>query len=393
MHIIATIRQPSHQLGGIEKTLLDSLRGLYDRGHPVTLIYCHEGDQLEAYQEFCEQTIQVRSFRVNSRFLLDVLKIPIKSDSIIYCNEYADLFFCSVLSALRRKPLVAHQHLPASTEHTPLSIWKQRVTLAQVDRHIAVSQAVKQDWITVLGIQQNLMDVIHNGIDITMFNPISDRTALVEQLGISEDKKTISYVGRLEAYKGLDCLIKSFHLLLQSGVPARLLIVGKSIVSGAQYEQHLRDLVSQLGMVEQVTFLGHSPNPQSIYCMSDVVVVPSLWLEAFGRVVVEAMACGTPVIASRVGGIPEILSDRFQDCLVEPGDESSLLQALKQVIDWKDNYPELGQHCREHAVQKFNLDQMINGIETVLLDTLATRKKQLFSTAIFASLSPNSGRN
>lgn len=379
MHIIATVRQPSNQLGGIEKTLLDTLRGLHDRGHPVTLIYCREGDQLEAYQTFCEQTIQVHSFRVNSKFLLDALKIPAPPDSIIYCNEYADLFFSFTVAALRQRPLVAHHHLPASTEHTPLSIWKQTVTLAHVDRHIAVSDAVKQDWISVLGINKNLIDIVYNGVDPNLFNPISDPTALIQQLSISKNIKLISYVGRLEEYKGLDCLIKGFHLLLQSGVPAKLLIVGKSTVSGAHYEQHLRDLVYQLGIVEQVTFLGHSLNPQSIYCISDVVVVPSLWLEAFGRVVIEAMACGIPVIASRVGGIPEILTGRFQNYLFEPGNESSLFQTLNQVIDWQDNDPELGNECREHAMQKFNLEQMVNGVEAVLLKTLTARKTQSIS--------------
>jgi glycosyltransferase involved in cell wall biosynthesis len=152
--------------------------------------------------------------------------------------------------------------------------------------------------------------------------------------------------------------------------------VGKSLVSGEQYEQHLKNLVNELGIGEQVSFLGHLLNPQPIYCISDVVVVPSLWLEAFGRVVAEAMACGTPVIASRVGGIPEILTDRFQDYLVEPGDEADLFHALKQTIGWKDNHPELGQQCREHILQKFNLEQMNNEIETVLLKTLAARKKQ-----------------
>lgn len=379
MHIIATVRQPSNQLGGIEKTLLDALQGLHDRGHAVTLVYCREGDQLQTYQKFCEQTISVHSFRVNSKFLLDALKIPVKPDSVVYCNEYADLFFSFAVAALRQRPLVAHHHLPASTEHNQLTIWKQTMTLAHVDRHIAVSNAVKQDWNKVLGINKNLIDIVYNGVDPSFFNPISDTTALTQQLSISKNIKLISYVGRLEEYKGLDCLIKGFYLLLQSGVPARLLIAGKSTVSGAQYEQHLRNLVSQLGLADQVTFLGHSLNPQSIYCISNVVVVPSLWLEAFGRVVIEAMACGTPVIASRVGGIPEILTGRFQDYLFEPGNESSLFQTLNQVIDWQDNHPELGNECREHAMQKFNLEQMINGIETVLLKTLTARKKQSIS--------------
>lgn len=377
MHIIAPVRQPSNQLGGIEKTLLDTLRGLHDRGHTVTLIYCREGDQLEAYEEFCEQTIQVHSFRVNSRFLLDALKIPVKPDSVVYCNEYADLFFSFVLSALRQKPLVAHHHLPASIEHNPLSRWKQAITLAHIDRHIAVSNAVKQDWIKQLGIQANLIDIIYNGIDINFFIPVSDAELPTESLGVPKNTKVISYVGRLEEYKGLDYLIKGFHLLLQTGVQAKLLIVGKSIVSGEQFEQHLRDLVNQLGIAEQVIFLGHSLNPRFIYWVSDLVVVPSLWLEAFGRVVVETMACGTPVIASRVGGIPEILTGCFQNHLVEPGNELSLCHALKQAIDWKDNNPDLGNQCREHIVQTFNLEQMLNGIETVLLETLAARKKQL----------------
>ena len=376
MHIIATVRQPSNKLGGIEKGLLDTLQGLHHRGHTITLVYCRTGDQLESYRKFCEQTVQVNSFRVNPRFLPDVLKIPISADSIIYCNEYAELFFSFVLSAVRRLPLVAHEHLPASTEHNPLSLWKQALTLAHVDRHIAVSEAVKQDWVEVLGVKPELFDIVHNGIDFSRFNPSSNSTTSKETFGISETTPLVTYVGRLEEYKGLDYLIRGFHLLLQSGNPAKLLIAGKSVVCGEAYEQHLRDLVKQLDIADHVIFTGHVLNPQSIYCISDVVVLPSLWLEAFGRVVVEAMACEVPVIASRVGGIPEIFTGAFQPYLFEPGAEYSLFHALKQVIDWRQQQPELGKQFREHALQKFSLEQMLDGVETVLQETLAKRKKQ-----------------
>ena len=126
-----------------------------------------------------------------------------------------------------------------------------------------------------------------------------------------------------------------------------------------------------MGVEKLVDFLGHVANPISLFQASDVTVLPSLWSEPFGRTVIESMACGTPVVASRVGGIPEILTGEFQKGLFEPGNERSLADAVGRLMNWRDEDTQLGERCREHVVANFNVDKTISGVESVFLKVVS----------------------
>lgn len=179
-------------------------------------------------------------------------------------------------------------------------------------------------------------------------------------------------MGRLDRYKGVETLIRASALLLKHNVNMKLLIAGKPLrhpnpEEGEKYKQSLEQLSTDLGVEKYVDFLGHVTNTISLYQVSDVTVLPSLWAEPFGRTIIESMACGTPVVASRTGGIPEILTGEFQCGLFEPGNEQSLSDALNQMINWRDRAPEFGERCRKHVLDKFSLDRTVAEIEKVLL--------------------------
>ena len=108
-----------------------------------------------------------------------------------------------------------------------------------------------------------------------------------------------------------------------------------------------------------------------MYQVSDVTVLPSLWSEPFGRTNIESMACGTPVVASRIGGITEILTGEFQAGLFEPGNEQDLADTLSRIISWREKDPDLGKRCRDHVLSNYTLDKMVDGIEKVLLKVVA----------------------
>ena len=99
-------------------------------------------------------------------------------------------------------------------------------------------------------------------------------------------------------------------------------------------------------------------------------MLPSVISETFGRVVVEAMACGTPVVASRIGGIPEILTGEFDRHLVPPGDAAALAARLEQFRGWQTRDPGLGRRCREHVERRFDLAQTIDGVEAVFVNVV-----------------------
>jgi len=370
MNIIAFASYLSSKRGGLEHSLFDVCQALAERGHKITLVYEEEGDQLEKYQQFCDELIKVTSYRFNARFLNDISRIARLQSNIIYSNQYNNFFFGRILSQLSGIPLVCHLRLHASTEDSSLKRIKQSLTLSGISHYIAISEAVKTDWCDRLNIPRDKVSVVFNGIEPGRFAIPDDISDLRRAWGLSPEERVISYVGRLESEKGIETLIRAFALLRQSSLPAKLLIAGKSLFSGEDYASHLERLADSLGIIDDVKFLGHISNTQSLYQISDVNVLPSLWLEAFGRVIIEAMACGTPAIGSHSGGIPEILTGGFSDWLFTPGDELDLYTKLKTVIHWREADPTLPQRCRQHVVTNFSLDQTINGIEAVLQQAL-----------------------
>jgi glycosyltransferase involved in cell wall biosynthesis len=386
MHIIVLENEPSSFRGGQELSLFEVCSGLSQRGHKISLVYVQEGDLLEQYRSFCDSIIKVNRYVFSRMRITEVFdfiaslatvsrKITTSEDSVIFSNQYHEAFFCSVLSFSKNIPFVCYLRIP------PCDFNRQkRLGLRGVKQFIAVSNQTKFDWVN-FGLKEDKIEVIYNGTNPEKFNPLDNFSRKRKEWNVPEDIRVISYVGRLDQPKGLETLIKAFALLLKSGTSARLLIAGKPLVhkdetgkecpeKGEKYKQSLKQLSTDLGIEKYVEFLGHVSNTTSLYQVSDVTVLPSLWSESFGRSIIESMACGTPVVASRIGGIPEILTGEFQNGLFKPGDERDLSDTIYRLMNWRYKDPQLGERCREHVLDKFVLDRTFDGIEKVLLSVV-----------------------
>lgn len=210
MHVIALASYLSTVRGGLERSLFDVCRGLSERGHSISLLYEEEGDQFEQYQKFCTSLTKINSYKVNVNFLTDIWKIAKEKDSVVYSNQYDNFFFGCVLALAKGIPLVCHLRLHPSHEKNKLKVLKQAITLAHVKRYIAVSNQVRSDWSTELGIKDEIIDVVYNGINPEAFRPSDNFLEDRKKWNIAEDTRVISYVGRLENYKGIETLIKAF---------------------------------------------------------------------------------------------------------------------------------------------------------------------------------------
>lgn len=385
MHIIVLEVEPSSRLGGQEIVLFDVCRGLAQRGHTISLIYAKEGNLLEQYQKFCKHVVKANQFIIcppqnHFRFLFDIFNInrniPTTKNTIILSNQYQDTYFGRVLALSKNIPLVCYLHLPPFEEVIEMKgvkqfirdlykKWLWEIGLQGVNNFIAVSNKTKYDWVS-RGYREDIIDVVHNGISLQLYKPTNEFPLTRKEWNLTEDARVISYVGRLDKTKGLETLIKAFALLVKNGTKTKLLIAGKPVVQGEDYKKSLEQLSTDLGIENYVDFLGHVTNTTSLYQVSDVTVLPSLWSEPFGRVIIESMACGTPVVASRTGGIPEILTGEFARGLFKPGDEQDLADSLNRIMNWRDKDPQLGERCRDHIVSKFSLETVIDSIEKVL---------------------------
>ncbi len=385
MHLIALEQEPTSMRGGQERNLLEICRDLADRGHKITLLYERNGNLLDQYREFCDSTLHIDAYGFDRRKPKNILqfvrnvagigKIPVHDDSIVFSNVCHTVTFGYLLSRLRGLPFVCYFQIPSCELNR-----QNRFALDRVDRYITVSHQTKQSWVDY-GLPDSKIEVVHNGTDIHQFKPASDFLATRKSWGISEPAKVIAYAGRIDQDKGLEYLIKAVALLAHQEPDIKLMIAGRPVVhfsllkgaeceeEGLKYQRSLEQLAKDLGIEDRVQFLGHLSNPAALYQTSDISVLPSTWSEPFGRSIIESLACGTPVVASHVGGIPEILTGELAANLVTPRDEKALANRISEVIHWRETDPGLGQRCSDHVVKKFSLESMISGVEKTLLNT------------------------
>jgi glycosyltransferase involved in cell wall biosynthesis len=142
-----------------------------------------------------------------------------------------------------------------------------------------------------------------------------------------------------------------------SMLPARVVLW---IVGGGPEESALRELIADLRLEDRVRLLGQQRHVQPYLQAADCFVCPSLWGEAAGLVNIEAQACGAPVIASRIGGIPEYVADERTGFLFTPGDADDLARCVRRLLDEPTLCAAMAQSAREHAVEHFSTEHRLN---------------------------------
>lgn len=382
MHVIALEDEPSSLRGGQELNLFEICQNLAQRGHRISLLYGKAGNLLDRYQSFCDEVIKIDRYGFDRRKIGEVIEflpmlakistIPTHPDSVIFSNSCHSVFWGALLASYRKLPLICYIQSPSMSFN-----WQKSFGLKRVDQFVAVSQYMHQQGIGLDGCAEKTL-VVYNGTDLTKFKPPVDLAQVRQQWEIPDGTQVISYIGRLDKEKGVSNLIYAVRQLLDQHQNIKLFIAGKSLLSvnlagcenwtetDSEYQQFLSRIVKELGMEANVEFLGHLADPISLYQASDITVVPSLWAEPFGRSIIESMACGTPVIASRTGGIPEILTSEFQRYLVEPGNVQQLADRIQELLNWRSIDPTFGQRCRDHVSGSFSLEKMVDGIESIL---------------------------
>jgi glycosyltransferase involved in cell wall biosynthesis len=216
---------------------------------------------------------------------------------------------------------------------------------------------------------------IAGGVDPQRFRPAEDRDAVRKTLGVPNGTSLLLTVRNLEPRMGLDALIQAMAILRQQAPDLLLLIGGAGSLRG-----DLESLTSSLNLRSHVRFLGFIPDKElSLYYQaSDAFVLPTRELEGFGLVTAEALACGTPVLGTPVGAIPEILGELQSDLLFEgTGPEPigrGILMHLQRIQTDPQGYYALRRRCRDYATARFGWDQVIKQLEQELFALAAGRE-------------------
>jgi len=274
-------------------------------------------------------------------YFVKKLKARFDFDIIDAHYVYPDAFAAVLLGRIVRKPVVVTARGSDINVFAELPLIRRliRYTLERVDGVIAVSEALKTR-IVGLGIPEKKVAVVPNGVDPTKFYPIN-KTVAREDLGLPNDRKLLLSVGGLESVKGFDQLIKAMRILVNEFQATDVLLL---IVGDGALRQELLRMISACSLDAHVRLIGAVPHEQLRlwYSAADLFCLASR-SEGWPNVVVESLACGTPVVATAVGGIPEIIRSEFLGCLVNSGDR----QIAEIVRD------ALGRTWRSHEIVSY----------------------------------------
>ena len=289
--------------------------------------------------------------------------VSLKPD-LIHANSIRAGLMATIATAGLKTRVAWHLHdlLPG---HPLSSGIRLLAALSKRSRMIAVSEAVGRNFCGKLSPLKQRVEVILNAIDLESFAPSGlDREAIRTALAINKDDFVIGIVGQLTPRKGQLELLTAFAEFFKTNPRALLVIVGTAIFDGDQaYEELLRRQVAQLGIANRVMMLGNRNDVRDVMRAFDALVVNSR-REPFGLVACEAMACGTPVIATASDGLPEIVTHQKNGLLVTFGNQAELVQAMTVLSENSELRMRLVANAARNVAERFAFERYLNELET-----------------------------
>jgi glycosyltransferase involved in cell wall biosynthesis len=370
MRIVSDCRE----LAPVNGAILDAFeitRQLAHRGHSIDILYERGGELEPEVRSYSHSLRQVpflqpdwgRKVRSFAAMVPAIVAGARTQPDIVYAQTSWVLEWALATGRLAGAPVVCHVH-------GTRPLLGSRRLLPRVQRFIAVSSFLADQWIRA-GVDPDQVRVVPNGVDPWRFTPAvgEERAAARLALGVPDSTFVVLYLGRFDPEKGVEVLLDAWGRLTLTPDEGCLVLQGQVSPSpnSAGEMDRLRGLASAscvwVSMRRDVITALHA---------ADVVAVPSVWEDPAPLVVIEAMACGVPVVASRVGGIPELFAGLTGDYLFDPGDAGGLAQRLEALATWRRDTPGLGTVLSAHARERFTVTKMVDAVEQLLIDVLGT---------------------
>jgi glycosyltransferase involved in cell wall biosynthesis len=294
---------------------------------------------------------------------------------LIYANSQKAMILAALAGRLARRPVIWHLRDILSADHFGKAHRWAAVRLANalVSRVIANSRATADAFVAAGG-NRTRVTVIYNGIDPSPFALISEQqqAEVRASLGL-EREPLVGVFGRFSPWKGQHVLIDALALL--PGVHA--LLVGAALYGEDAYAAALQRRAEAMKLTDRIHFLGFRNDIPNLMSLAGVVTHTSVAPEPFGRVLVEGMFAKRPVIASRIGGVAEIIEDGTSGVLVPPADPGALARALADLLNDKARASWIAANGHQRACRHFSLDTMLGRIEQEVASVLAGRPSPL----------------
>ena len=240
------------------------------------------------------------------------------------------------------------------------------------DRIIATNPQEKEDLVDLYQTDPEKITIIPCGVNLDLFQPLSQDDSKKE-IAFSTDNFLITYVGRLEERKGIETLLEAISLVdnpsvqavIVGGQPSEKPFLSWGELSEEPYKKYMA-LIDEYGIEKQVTFTGGKSQDQlsKYYSAADITVIPSYY-EPFGMTAIEAMACGSSVIASRVGGLKSTVKENLVGALFEPRNAVQLAEKIKIIFDQPSINVEMKKNTRPYVEENFSWKSVAKSVAGV----------------------------
>lgn len=348
---------PYLSIGGTEKHVLDLISG-FEADHELFLL----APPGETRDEFNAHQLTYFSFtRLDQKLLTGLYEFYSQLSTLLKKNQVdmihihgAPELILLVKPFSRKIPILFTVH----GFHGPRKIWDYRfcawICNRFVKQVIAVAHAEKE-LLLKQGLKPQLIQTIHNGVPDPRYLSLKS-SQIMPNLA---DKLKIGAVARLEETKGIDYLIEAYSQLTEKFPQTHLCIVGM----GSQ-ERKLQELTKRLNLNGRVTFTGYKRNVHDYLHLFDIFVIPSLH-EAHPLVLMEGMGHGKPIIATNVGGIPEVIKNKWNGLLVPAANSSVLREAIEELLNNQELREQMSQNARQTYEERFTVKRMISATEKI----------------------------
>ncbi|MCF7873292.1 MAG: glycosyltransferase [Candidatus Omnitrophica bacterium] len=348
---------PKMKAGGVERGVLDLVRYFKasDNFPNFESIVISAGGNLSYLLE--NSKVKHYQFSVDKKSPFSLLTVPKISKLILKEKP-------NIMHARSRVPAWISFFATRNTEchfvTTAHGIYKNKISSEVMGWGkfvICPSKTVARQMKEKFGVPEEKIIIIPRWVDLDKFRFFDYQSRI--------DDNFIVSVGRISPTKGYQYLIDAFRKVVRFNPYLKLKIVGSVDKNKSRYLDYLKTLVSRFSLNYNVEFIGFNQDIENILAKAKLLVAPSLIEEAFGRVVVEAAACGTPVVATKVGGFQEIINDKKDGLLVPPADPDSLSEAILSLINDSEMAEKLAVNARNKVETKYTMDKILDSLGMV----------------------------
>ncbi len=357
-------------VGGAQRHLLELLPGLRQFAD-IDLVYFRDHDLRPEFEACVERIAHLPMAGPFGAVRLPHLAAFIRRGRYALVHTHllrADMYGALAARAVGVRAIVSTKHNIEARLSSSSARALHALATRSTRRTIAISEAVARWANQQLGIPRDHLDIIRYGLDPAPFSGL-DREAARRELGFQAHVPLVLCPARLDPQKRHDVLLRAFAQVRQELGNAQLLCAGETQLGGPAYRTRLLELSDELGLRDAVRWLGVRSDMPNLMTAADLVVLSSDW-EGLGLVVMEAAMAGRPVVATAVGGVPEIVEHQVTGSLVPQGDEQALASEMTTMLLNPNQRARMGADARRHAAQAFDLERMRTATRSLYAEVL-----------------------